>query len=182
MSQSSKIDKKIKELHSRFGGEPVYSNIRFIEDFCLFVSKWKYWLTEGLYYKLKYFFQRHIRGYDDLDKWNVGWYMARKSIPVLKAWRDSRIMSTSIKHHYEDRHGEIVELSHDEIYNDGEPNSFTIEEWKAIIDDIIFAFEFVVEGDNNIFNSQGEEEYKKNFKRFKRGMTLLKIYYFSLWD
>lgn len=185
MSKEEKINKKIAELQSLFGGEPVYSKNKIIEHFCLFCSRWSYRLTSGLYFKVKYFLQRQTRGFDDLDKWNAGWYIARKAIPVLTAWRNSKMMTSSTKRHIESRHGEIIELSDDEIYrNNEEPNYFTLEEWKAILDDIIFAFNFVL--DRDCVDSEtyefNKELYNTLYKRYKRGMKLLSIYYLCLWD
>ena len=176
------IDKKIKELMSRFhSGDPVYSKNTIIEEICLFFSRWTYRLTKGVYFDVKFFIQRLVRGYTDLDKWNAAWYISRKAIPVLTAWRNSEIHGTSIKRHYEDRFGNIIELPDYKIYdNNGIPHSFTIEEWRDIIDDIIFAFKFVADSDNN--EEFSEESYREEYKRYKKGMKLLGIYFFSLWD
>lgn len=180
---NKKIDKQILEIKSRFGGEPVYSKIAAIESICLFLSRWKYRLTSGLYFDVKYFCQRLFRGFDDLDKWNAAWYISRKAIPVLTAWRNGKIMGTSVKRHLENRHGEIIELSDDKIILDGNeaPEAFTEEEWKAIIDDIIFSFKFVI-NDDSLDIDYSSESYKVSYKRYKRGMKLFSIYFYSLWD
>ena len=168
---------------SRYGrpwSEPVYSKYRLVEEFCLFVSRWKYRLTEGLYFKIKYFLQRHIRGYDDLDKWNAAWYIARKAVPVLTAWRNGKMMGTAIRRHIESRHGEIIELSERGV--DVE-EAFTEEQWKAIIDDIIFAFNYVLNDDAVCSELPVSPETQDLLqKRYKRGMRLLGIYFSCLWD
>jgi hypothetical protein len=177
------IDKKIAEIMSSFGcGDPVYSKIRWIENICLFISRWKYKLTEGLYFKLKYFLQRHTRGFDDLDKWNAAWYIARKTIPVLTAMKNE-FKSTSIKWHREDRFNEIIELDRNEIFYDKNehPAAFTEDEWRTILDDIIYAFQFILDNDA-IDKEFNEEEYNKNYKRYKRGIKLFSIYFMNLWD
>lgn len=177
-----KASKRLAEMKSLWlAGDPVYSKNRQIELFCLFVSRWWYRLTEGLYFKLKYFLQRQIRGYDDLDKWNAAWYIARKSIPVLKAMRNS-FVGTSLKWHREDRFGNIIELTKDEVYDTGEePLSFTEDEWRQIIDDIIYAFQFVLDEDEPDLE-YSEENYKKRHAKYKRGIKLFSIYYMNLWD
>jgi len=179
-----KIQKKIAELMSEYNhpfSDPVYSKYRPIENLCLFLSKCKYKLTEGLFFKIKYFIQRKTRGYDDLDKWNAAWYIARKAIPVLKEMRNA-FQGTSIKWHREDRFGDIIELTRDEVFVDKEvPPAFTEEEWGAILDDIIYAFQFILDNDA-IDREFNEEEYNKNFKRHKRGLKLFSIYYMNLWD
>ena len=68
--KNQKVNKKIAEIMSEYGhplSNPVYSKNRTIEKVCLFLSKWTYRLTEGLYFKIKYFLQRHTRGYDELE-------------------------------------------------------------------------------------------------------------------
>ena len=163
--------------------DPVYSKYRPIEEICLFVSRWKYKLTEGLYYKVKYLIQRQIRGYDDLDKWNAAWYIARKAIPVLTAMRNS-FHGTSIKWHREDRFGNIIELTKDEVFVDeGTPPAFTEDEWRAILDDIIYAFKFTLDNDSEeLYEKYSQEKYEENYKRHKRGLKLFSIYYMNLWD
>jgi hypothetical protein len=178
------VNKKIAELMSWYDcsfARPVYSRYRAIEKVCLFVSRWKYRLTEGLYFKMKYLIQRLTRGYDDLDKWNAAWYIARKAIPVLKAMRD-KFHGTSIKWHREDRFGDLIELTQDEAFVEGEePVSFTEEEWRAILDDIIFAFQWQIDFDS-LDGTVNDDEVKRGNKRQKRGLKLFSIYYRNLWD
>jgi len=177
---NKEINKRLAELKSLWGnGEPVYSKHRLIEEFCIWVSRWKYTLTSGLYFKIKYFIQRHIRGYDDLDKWNAAWYIARKAIPVLKAMRDN-FHGTSLKWHREDRFGNIIELTRDEAFAEDPPNAFTEEEWRTVLDDIIFAFQFILDQDEGPADTQ--EQYEAAHKRHKRGLKLFSIYYMNLWD
>jgi len=174
------INKKLAEIQSQFLiGEPVYSKYRWIEVICLFVSRWHYRLTKGLYFKVKHSLQRLFRGYDDLDQWNAAWYIARKAIPVLTAMRN-KFMGTSIKWHREDRFGNIIELTKDEVYSDEVPTAFTEEEWRTILDDIIYGFEFILDQDKD--KEFIEEEYNRNYKRHKRGLKLFSIYYMNLWD
>lgn len=179
--KNDKINIKLAEIKSLWGnGEPVYSNIRIIEKFCIFLSSWKYRLTEGLYYKIKYFVQRHTRGYDDLDRWNAAWYIARKSIPVLTAMRNN-FHGTSVRWHTEDRFGNVIELTQDQVFHDDNiPDSLSEDEWRAVLDDIIFAFQFVLDEDCvDVFNA---EAYEASKKRHKRGLKLLSIYFLNLWD
>lgn len=174
------LEKKLAEIKSLWGeGDPVYSKHRWLEKICIFCSTWRYQLTKGLYFKVKYWIQRHTRGYDDLDKWNAAWYIARKAIPVLQAMREG-FHGTSIKWHHEDRFGNIVELTRDEAYAEDPPNAFTEDEWRAVLDDIIFAFQFTLKEDN--IETFSQEQYEQDLKRHKRGLRLLSIYYMNLWD
>lgn len=177
----SEIDKKIKVIMSRFLDEPVYSKNKCIEAICLFFARLKFNFTSKLYFKTKYSLQRLFKGYDDLDKWNVAWYIARKSIPVLKEMRNS-FVGTSVKWHREDRFGNIEELTKDEVFADEEPVAFSEDDWRAILDDIIFSFQFILDEDNCGEELFDEEVYKKRHKRYKRGLRLFSIYYGNLWD
>lgn len=182
--KNNKINVRLAEIKSLWGnGEPVYSRIRCIEKFCIFLSSWRYRLTEGLYFKIKYFIQRHTRGFDDLDKWNAAWYIARKSIPVLTAMRNN-FHGTSIRWHTEDRFGNIVELTHDEVFTDDEiPIALSEDEWRSVLDEIIYAFQFILDQDNaDRFETFNAHEYEKNKKRHKRGLKLFSIYFMNLWD
>ena len=178
------INKKVAEMMSRLGcGNPVYSKNKIIESICLFISKWKYRLTEKLYFDLKYFIQRHTRGYDDLDKWNAAWYIARKAIPVLTAMRN-KFHGTSVRWHREDRFGNIIELTKEEVFvDDNIPQSLNEDEWRSVLDDIIFAFQYTLDLDNgDAFENYSQEKYELGLKRQKRGLKLFSIYYMNLWD
>lgn len=180
------IDVKVKRILGKYYlKEPVFSKIKWIDN--LYYSFWRYYYKiTSLPFKVKYFIQRHIRGYDDLDKWNAAWYISRKAAPVLRAMR-KKFYGTSIKRHREDRFGNIVELTEDEIFTHSnekdfqEPVSFTEDEWGAILDDIIFAFQFQIDFDSED-GTIGEADYREGFKRQKRGLKLFCIYFNNLWD
>jgi hypothetical protein len=175
------INKKLAEIESQFfGGHYVYCKFRPVEEVCLFISRWSYRLTTGLYLDIKYKLQDWLRGYNDLDKWNVAWYLARKAIPVLKAMRDE-VEGTSLVWHREDRFGNITELTHDEVFKDEEPQSFSEEEWKNILTDIIFVFEYTLDLDKVNVEYSEEQEVNRR-KKYKRGLKLFSIYYGNLWD
>jgi len=181
---NEEINKKISEIMSNLGcGDPVYSKIRIIEKTCLFFSRWKYKLTGGLYFKLKFFLQRQFRGYDDLDKWNAAWFIARKAIPVLTAMKND-FHGTSVRWHTEDRFGNIKELTKEEVFVDDEiPSSLSEDEWRSVLEDIIFAFQHTLDLDNgDAFANYSQEKYEKDLKRQKRGLKLFAIYYLNLWD
>jgi len=181
MKNKEEIELQVKRIMGKWYSEPVFSENKYIEASYLFFWKWYYRCTSGLYFKCKYALQRLFRGFDDLDKWNAAWYIARKAIPVLKAMRDN-FHSTSIKWHREDRFGNIIELTHDEVFVEGEePLAFTEDEWRAILDDIIFTFQWQIDFDS-IDGTIAEEDYKKGNKRQKRGLKFFSIYFNNLWD
>jgi len=186
MRSEQEIELQVKRIMGKWYDEPVFSKHKCIEAAYLFFWKWYYRLTSGVYYKCKYAWQRLFRGYDDLDKWNAAWYIARKAVPVLTAMRNS-FHGTSIKWHREDRFGNIELLTTDEVYAGSKeptytgPAAFTENEWCAILDDIIFAFQWQIDFDTHD-GTVSDKEYKQGDARQKRGLQLFSIYYRSLWD
>ena len=180
------INQRVKVMLSRFLDEPVYSNNKYIEAVYLFFWKCYYRCTSSFFYKFKYFVQRLFRGYDDLDKWNAAWYIARRAVPVLKAMRDG-FHGTSIKWHREDRFGNIEQLTVEEVYAGSNepgyesPNAFTEDEWRAVLDDIIFAFQWQIDLDT-YSDTRDQQAFTAGEKRQKRGLQLFSIYYRNLWD
>lgn len=186
MKSKEDIELQVKRIMGKWYDEPVFSKNKYIEAVYLFFWRWYYKLTSGLFYKCKYALQRLTRGYDDLDKWNAAWYIARKAVPVLTAMRNS-FHGTGIKWHTEDRFGVIHPRTMDEVYAGSKepgykgPSAFTENEWCAVLDDIIFAFQWQINFDT-IHGTVNDKEYKQGNDRQKRGLQLFSIYYQSLWD
>ena len=180
MKSEQEIELQVKRIMGKWYDEPVFSKNKYIEAVYLFFWKWYYRFTSRYYSNCKYFMQRLFRGYDDLDTWNAAWYIARKAIPVLKAMRD-KFHGTSIKWHREDRHGVIHLLTTDEVYAGSKeptytgPSAFTESEWRAILDDIIFAFQWQINFDT-YDGTVNDKEYKQGDARQKRGLQLFSIY------
>jgi len=186
MKSEQEIELQIKRIMGKWYDEPVFSKNKCIEAVYLFFWKWYYRFTSRYYGNCKYFMQRLFRGYDDLDTWNAAWYIARRAIPVLKAMRN-RFHGTSIKWHREDRLGNLEILTVDEVYAGSKepgyegPNAFTEDEWRAILDDIIFAFQWQIDLDT-YHDTRDEQDFKAGEKRQKRGLQLFSLYYKNLWD
>lgn len=182
-SHQHNFNRRLAEMSSLWGdGAPVYSRYRWLETCCIRLNRWKYKLTHGLWFDVKFALQRLCRGYTDLDTYNAAWYIARKAIPVLTAM-SNRFMGTSIKWHAEDRFGEIIELTRDQVFLDDNnmPAAFTETEWKDILNDIIFAFQYTL--DQDVFDDAFDDvTCNKRHKRYKRGLRLFSIYYGNLWD
>ena len=74
-------------------------------------------------------------------------------------------------------------MSKDEVFVDGDvPPAFTEDEWRAILDDIIFAFKHTLDQDEEAFYEFSQEKYDQGLKRQKRGLKLFSIYFMNLWD
>ena len=127
---------------------------------------------------VKHFFQEHIRGYSDEDCWNVAWFIGRKAVPPLQKMRDN-FMGTAMRRHTENRHGEIQELKR--ISVDGEPEALTEQQWRDVLDDIVFAFQWPLKLDQPDFD-HNSQYVNDGVRRQKRGLQLFSIYYNDLWD
>jgi len=97
----------------------------------------------------------------------------------------SNFKGTSIRWHREDRFGNIVELTSDEVYSKDSleaPVCLTEEEWKEVLEEIIFAFKFVLYEDEEFTYNYSQDQYEQRKKRHKRGLKLFSIYLMNLWD
>lgn len=87
---------------------------------------------------IKYWSQRKIRGWSDADAWDVGFFVSKKTLPVLKKYRENLI-------------------SH--------PASMTIEEWERIVDKIIEAMEIHIK-DLDSLDYVSPDDYMKMLEGF----------------
>lgn len=127
---------------------------------------------------VKHFVQEHVRGYSDSDCWNVAWFIARKAVPPLQKMRDN-FMGTPIRRHVENRHGEIQELKTVSVGN--EADMLSEEQWRDVLDDMIFAFQWPLRMDLPDFD-HNSQHVNDGMRRQKRGLKLFSIYYNDLWD
>lgn len=61
--------------------------------------------------KIKFFFQRNVRGFDDTEVWNLDWYISSYTLPRLKRLKE-------------------MTQSH--------PVNLEYEEWLAVLDELIW--------------------------------------------
>lgn len=93
--------------------------------------------------------QRKVRGFDDTETWSLRDTFAAYVLPRLRRFRE-------------------IEVSY--------PGSFeSREEWNAVLDKMIFAFN-LVEREN-----QGEELTRKEWQKYAQGMNLFAKWYMALW-
>ncbi len=92
--------------------------------------------------KIKWFFQRHFRGWSDNEVWDLQYHIAARFLPPLKKLRDNHF---------------------------GRPGSLTTQEWNEILDKIVFAFEKIKEdriedSEENAKIQEGCELFGKYFR------------------
>lgn len=143
----------------------VFSDNPIIEKASLFFTRTWYKFVTAPLTDLKYKFQEVTRGYSDLDKWNIKTYCARKMVPVLKSIRND-FMGTPLRLHEVNRLGDIVELDVEKIDRFSDESHFTDEEWRGVLDQMIFSFEFELE--------QDDPEFDIKYKVYPEGYQILK--------
>ena len=136
--------------------------------------------------EIKYFIQRGRRGWATCDTWSYYSYNARINKEAIQKIRNSEYIGIP-----------SVMFDINEARDPtGEEEKEALKKWYEILDDMIFAFDQVVQCDNNLIRWEGinidwsdfikrypetklqtEEEYN----RMKRGMQYFVDYYFSLW-
>lgn len=65
--------------------------------------------------------------------------------------------------------------------NNGYPYETTPEKWNEIIDDMIFAFQWNIECEDEKYDALTNEEQRKNWERHKRGLELFSKHFRDLW-
>lgn len=120
-------------------------------------------------YKIKWFFQRLFRGYSDIELWNLDDSIIKFTLPRLKAFRDQ---------------------------TQGYPSNIdTFEEWQAILDEMIWAMEYVSSDEMpywDLKEKYGEEtdedgklkyivEFEKLEERARKGFEYFGKYFNNLW-
>jgi len=97
----------------------------------------------------RFLYQRLTRGWDDSETWGLDHELAKHILPRLKRFK--------------------------EVTN-GYPNELTPESWDAILDEMIFAFQFYSTEKMYQWDSTPEE-----YSRVQKGLELFGKYYPDLW-
>jgi hypothetical protein len=125
---------------------------------------WLYgWFLRDWYLKIKYFFQRIFRGYDDVMVWDIYGCIVDSYLKPLKIMRKNLI---------------------------GHPPELTFDEWRSILDKIIFSFEAVYMNEHDCkYHEQLTTLLKEDRQRFidyqnqiDEGFLLFGKHFRSLWD
>lgn len=146
-------------------------------------SRWEniyYWLYRNTWMKitdliqnLKFAYQRVTRGFDDSELWSLDWTIARFILPRLKAFRAKNV------------HG--VPIRYDAVIEEGNfsPPTYTEEEWKAILDKMIRAFELSAhQWDSEYLKKNNLPDlYSKEYSdQLDEGLKLFYQHFGNLWD
>lgn len=113
--------------------------------------------TKRIWHPLVNLWRRYKKGAGCCDVFNADYYLAKKILPVLKEYR----------------------RQNDYSY----PSELTQKEWKQILDDMIWAFQYKVDGEEPV-NVNGKLDVKASIeleKRAQRGYELFGKYFRNLW-
>ena len=121
-----------------------------------FYDKWLKWMR--IKTRIKHFYQRQTRGWDDSELWNLDVTIAKFILPRLKIFQERK-----------DTFPAIVKI----------PDAKT---WAEILDKIIWSFEFVLTNYGTQHECTDKEVRRQNMKQYEEGMSLFAKYYWCLWD
>lgn len=95
------------------------------------------------------FKQRRTKGFDDSETWSLDHTIAKFALPRLKVFKN---------------------------LNKSHPEKLTHQEWKDIIDEMIYAMEYYNDLDNNMYSN------KFDYTRIEKGCKLFGEYFGNLWS
>lgn len=179
----------------KFGEWLAYGKWRGIDDIPndaknLFVNKdqptWLYLFLERIESKRKRKIKIHI---DKWDTWSMDHTLAQIVLPMLKQLKETKHGSAQVD--MDDVPPEMRMTSTEDwddqlvfdFYNDPELSKQNIQcdihdRWNWVMDEMIFAFEFIVDEDNR-YSHKFDQEVEN---RVANGLKLFGKYYQGLWD
>ena len=133
-----------------------------------FIGNNSYCVWKG---RLHRFWQRMTRGWDDSDLWSLDYTMAHWVLPRLKEYKKQC-------------HGMPMKLPPVIDQEDGEAYYFTHDEWDAVLDKMILAFELIAYDEiplGGCFDDY-QAKYKAREKKIEEGIVLFGLYFRALWN
>ena len=124
---------------------------------------------------------------DKYDTWGMDHTLALIILPMLKQLRDTKHGSPAVDDKDVPKH---LRCGVEPASADYEPDGKWHQRWEWVMDEMIWAFEQIVDDDNdsqffdhsiepNGFDVKG---WKKHHKRINNGTRLFGVYYQGLWD
>ncbi len=163
-------EEESKTFKWKYIERPYYVTMRFFENFSP--------------RKIRWILQKIFRGYSDSDLWNLDYAIAKKVLPMLKAYRKMDRVGTPI---------DVFDEPYKETYSDDDSNK-AIKKWNEILDKMIYAFTYILHEDDEKYRSYLGFEYKENnfmptqesrekvWGKYKEGMNLFAEHFTGLWD
>ena len=160
----------------------------------------------GIIRKIKWFLQKVFRKdhTSDHELWSLDYYLAKIILPKLKRFK--AMGRNGYPGNFISKKEEALNMGYtegeiDKAINKGDLVIGGPEKWEESLDEMIFAFDFIVSADDttqeeafykryNLKNPYSKEDYrncdydllKEYHKRADAGLTLFSRYFNSLWD
>jgi len=132
--------------------------------------------VKNLFYDIKWFFQRKIRGYDDPDIFDMDRHLTKFILPRIKEFR--KMIETNCSG--------VPTLILE--YNEKGKAKYSTDEgmkrWISILKKIELAFILMHEENNgeDVYLKKSVEEISEDYKKIEEGLELFGKYYQCLWD
>lgn len=151
-----------------------YAAVRFVEN---------YLYPRAVWWNIKAFFQRRIRGFDDSEVWSLDDTILKFILPRLKRFRekDTHAWPGALTI-FEIDHDDYMDLSPSER-NDLDERS--LEEWGRMLDKMIRAIELKIEhgGIYYVEHADGSFEFSEALEaEANEGWALFIEWFHALWD
>ena len=143
----------------------LWSNYRPVKGYRPPTSGWRLW-RPNFALRLKFFVQRHVRGWDDSALWSIDYAIIKYSYTLIKAFRELPPAGVPI------HPTEVYPKGHDE---EGFPRALTAEEWDDILGEILKCFELAL-------SDAGYSLVGEDHKQLEKSMDLFREWFFALWD
>ncbi len=141
-------------------------------------EKIKHWLWVNIGRPLKFFYQRRTRGFDDSETWDMSVTFSEFILPRLRAYREM----------YDDPKNKFMgvpcSITHPDESNDSGEIAKARELWLSYLDQMIIAFDSIVNEDEFWIKTSTEnlkEEMDKMYKQREVGLKLFAQYFQNLW-
>ena len=115
---------------------------------------------------IRFWWQRRTRGWDDSETWSLEHSLAKLIAPRLKRFKE---LNNGVPGYLCPGGGSTT--------NYGNKIDKAAAKWDAMLDDMIFAFEFVADEDKYFTAKPDSPEWK----RVEKGLTLFRKNFHSLW-
>ena len=112
--------------------------------------------------RIKFWWQRRTRGFDDSDTWSLDWTLAKMIWPRLVRLKELNI-------------GYPCEIAVDYGEVDGP------KKWDEILDKMILAFKLIEEDECYFGEPNWREKEAEQQKKIEEGLDLFRKYYRNLW-
>lgn len=107
--------------------------------------------------------------FDDMDFWNLDITISEILLPIMKEYKSRHNGAPIVER------GDISDRDYDSVDDESE-HGYSIKRYNLVLDEIIFAFEFIKSGGMMEFEMDKEQD------RAEKGLELFTKYFTSFWS